>query len=129
MARVPIIRIGQTLIVTVQEELYDDAAEALQTDLSAAIERTAARGVLIDLSVVETIDSFLGRLLGEVATSARLFGAHTVLVGIRPAVAITLVELGLQFKGIRTALDAEKGLTLLRRLIRDEHAAHRRQLR
>jgi rsbT antagonist protein RsbS len=117
VARVPIIRVGSTLIATVQDELYDRDALALQAELSETLERTGARGVLLDLSVVETIDSFLGRLLSEVALGARLFGAYTVVAGIQPAVAVTLVELGLELKGIHTALNAEKGLALLDRLI------------
>jgi rsbT antagonist protein RsbS len=117
MARVPIVRVGDTLVAAVQEELLDRDALALQADLGEALERTSARGVLIDVSVVETVDSFLGRLLNEVAVGARLLGAHTVVVGIQPAVAVTLVELGLELKGIRTALNADKGLALLHRLI------------
>ncbi|MBI3971715.1 MAG: STAS domain-containing protein [Chloroflexi bacterium] len=118
MARVPIIKVGETLIATVQDELRDSDALTLQTELSAAVERTGARGVLLDLSAVETVDSFLGRLLGEVAASTRLLGAVTVITGIQPAVAITLVELGLELKGVRTALNPEKGMALLRRLQR-----------
>jgi rsbT antagonist protein RsbS len=129
VARVPLIRVGDTLIATVQEDLYDRDALGLQEDLGLALTRTGARGVLLDLSVVETVDSFLGRLLSEVALGARLLGAHTVLVGIRPAVAVTLVELGLELKGIRTALNPQKGLALLRRLIKDEDAGHRRRIR
>ena len=123
MARVPIVRVGDTLVAAVQEELLDRDALTLQADLGEALERTGARGVLIDVSVVETVDSFLGRLLNEVAVGARLLGAHTVVVGIQPAVAVTLVELGLELKGIRTALDADKGMALLHRLIdsRDGH--------
>jgi rsbT antagonist protein RsbS len=129
VARVPIIQVGNTLIATVQEELYDRDALQLQSDLSETLERTGARGVLLDLSVVETVDSFLGRLLSEVALGARLLGAQTVVAGIRPAVAVTLVELGLELKGVHTALNAEKGLDALRRLIRREEAGvrpHRR---
>jgi rsbT antagonist protein RsbS len=122
VARVPIIQVGQNLIATVQEELYDRDALALQEELSQVIERSGARGVLLDLSVVETIDSYLGRLLSEVAAGSRLLGAQTVLVGIQPAVAVTLVELGLELTGIRTALNVDKGLLLLKRLHRDERA-------
>jgi rsbT antagonist protein RsbS len=125
VARVPIIQIGSTLIATVQEELYDRDALQLQSDLSETLERTGARGVLLDLSVVETVDSFLGRLLSEVALGARLLGAQTVVAGIRPAVAVTLVELGLELKGVHTALNTEKGLDALRRLIRREEAGVR----
>jgi rsbT antagonist protein RsbS len=128
--RIPIVRIGDALIATVQEELGDGDALNLQTDLIAALEQVGAGGVLIDLSVVETIDSFLGRLLNDVAAGARLMGAHTVVVGIRPAVAITLVELGLELRGVHTALNAEKGLAILRRLgasrAQPDHSGSRR---
>ena len=117
MARIPVIRIGETLIATVQEELGDRDALALQEDLSTILERTGARGILLDLSAVQTVDSFLGRVLNDTAAEMRLLGAVTVIVGIQPAVAITLVELGLELSGVRTALDAEKGLRLLRRLM------------
>lgn len=117
MARVPILHLGETLFVTVQEELRDRDALALQDELSAALERTGARGVLIDVSVVETVDSFLGRLFNDVAMTSRLLGAQTVIVGIQPAVAVTLVELGLELRGVHTALDAERGQRLLTRLL------------
>ena len=121
MARTPIIHVGEVLVASVQEDLGDREALDLQEALSNALERTGARGVLIDLSVVEMVDSFLGRLLSDIAAGTRLFGAHTVVVGIQPAVAITLVELGLELKSVHTALDARRGLTLLHRLIaRDE---------
>ena len=115
MARVPIIRVGSTLIATVQEDLRDQDALRLQEDLIGAVERTGAQGVLLDVSVVETLDSFLGRLLGEIALGARLMGAHTVVVGLQPAVAVTLVELGLHLRGVRTAVTADRGLALLKR--------------
>ena len=117
MARVPIIKIGEILIATVQEDLADRDALTLQDELTTAIERTGARGVLLDVSVVEIVDSFLGRLLNDVAIGSRLLGASTVVVGIQPAVAITLVELGLELKGVQTALNPEKGLALLRRVL------------
>jgi rsbT antagonist protein RsbS len=120
MVRVPIIQVGSTLIATVLDDLRDSDALTLQEDLAATLERTGARGVLLDLSVVETVDSFLGRLLNDIAVGTRLLGARTVVVGIQPAVAITLVELGLELKGVRTALNPHKGLALLRRLIADE---------
>jgi rsbT antagonist protein RsbS len=123
MARVPVIRLGRLLIATVLEELRDSDAVDLREELSEALEKTGALGVLLDLSAVEMVDSFLGRLLGDVALCAQLLGAHTVVVGLRPAVAITLVELGLQLKGVHTALNPEKGSALLRSLIaRDGHA-------
>jgi rsbT antagonist protein RsbS len=121
MARTPIIHIGDILVASVQEDLGDRDALDLQEALNRTLERTGARGVLIDLSVVEMVDSFLGRLLGDIAAGTRLFGAHTVVAGIQPAVAITLVELGLELKGVHAALDTRKGMALLHRLIaRDE---------
>ena len=117
MARVPVVRIGDVLIATVLEDLYDRDALALQTDLTDRLEQTGARGVMIDLSTVEMVDSFLGRVIGEIAAVSRLMGAQTVVVGLRPAVALTLVELGLGLPGVRTALDADRGHALLRRLI------------
>lgn len=125
MARVPILRIGGTLIATVQEELHDRDALQLQEELAGQIQRTGARGVLLDVSVVETVDSFLGRMIGDIAMSARLLGAETVVVGMQPAVAITLVELGLELKGVHTALNAEKGIALLARFGTDGGSARR----
>jgi rsbT antagonist protein RsbS len=117
------------LIATVQEEMRDRDAMGLQEDLNAAIERTGARGVLLDMSVLEMIDSFMGRLLNEIALGARLLGAETVVVGLQPAVAITLVELGMELKGVHTALDAERGMALLRRLLDGEgRNGHQRAL-
>ena len=120
MPRVPLLHLGDVVIATVQEELHDHDAVTLQEDLAATLERTGARGVLVDLSVVETVDSFLGRLLNDMALVARLLGAHAVLVGIQPAVAIILVELGLELRGVRTALTVEKGLSLVHHLIGQE---------
>jgi rsbT antagonist protein RsbS len=120
VARVPVVRIGEILVATVQEDLYDRDALNLQADLTERLERTGARGVLIDLSTVEMVDSFLGRLIGEIAAGSRLMGAQTVVVGIRPAVALTLVELGLGLPGVHTALDADRGHALLRQLIAGE---------
>lgn len=117
MGRIPIVRVDEMLLVVVQDDLYDRDAIELQENLAETVQRTGSRGVLLDLSVVETVDSFLGRLLNEIALGMRLLGAETVIAGMQPAVAITLVELGLQFKGIRTALNAEKGLALLRRIL------------
>ena len=126
MARVPIIHIGETLIATVQEDLRDQDALDLQQHLSERLALTGARGVLLDLSVAETVDSFLGRLLGDIALGARLLGAHTVVVGIQPAVAITLTELGLQLHGVHTALTVEKGLARLRALLAREERGNGR---
>jgi len=120
VARVPILRVRDLLVATVQEDLRDSDAQALEVDLGLALERTEAAGVIIDVSVVEMVDSFLGRLLNDMAAQAKLLGAQTVVVGIQPAVAITLVELGLELRGIRTALDIDRGFTLVRQLIRQE---------
>ena len=113
MAKIPIVQIGGTLIATLQEDLGDEDALEFQTLLNATLERTGAAGVLIDVTLVEMVDSFLGRLLNEIATGARLLGAQTVVAGMQPAVAITLVELGLTLRGVKTALNAERGLHLL----------------
>ena len=113
MARVPIVRVGDILLATIQEDLHDRDAVALQEALTGELERTGASGVLLDFSVVQTVDSFLGRTLNDVVAAIRLLGAQTVVVGIQPAVAVTLVELGLELKGVRTALDSERGMRLL----------------
>jgi rsbT antagonist protein RsbS len=120
MARIPLLRLGDLLIVTVLEEVRDSDALALQEELLDTVQRTGARGVLLDMTVVATIDSFLGRLVSEMAVGARLMGAATVIVGLQPAVAITLVELGLELRGMRTALNAQKGLALLHAVIAGE---------
>ena len=126
MARVPVVRIGGTLVATVLEDLYDRDAQQLQVDLAEQLERTGARGVLLDVSTVQMVDSFLGRLIADIAIGARLLGAETVVVGIQPAVAVTLVELGLELRGIRTALDPDRGRALLHRLIAAGDQAGRR---
>ena len=113
MERVPILKIGQTLFVSIQIELQDDTVIRLQEDLADELAATAARGVLIDITAVEIVDSFIGRMLSMIGSISRLFDAETVIVGMRPAVAITLIELGLSLGGVRTALNAEKGLELL----------------
>ena len=110
---VPIIKVGNSLIATVPQDLGDSQAIELQEAINASIERTGAVGVLLDISALQTVDSFLGRLLSDIATGARLLGAETVVAGMQPAVAITLVELGLALKGVRTVLDAEQGLHIL----------------
>jgi rsbT antagonist protein RsbS len=115
MARVPIVRVGEVLVATVLEDLRDSDALDLQERLHAALERRGARGVLLDVSVVETLDSFLGRLLNDIAAGARLLGAMTVVVGIQPAVAMTLVELGLELRGVQTALTVDRGMACLHR--------------
>lgn len=117
MERIPILRMGKFLLVTIQVELQDQLVLALQEDLSAQVAETKARGVLIDISAVSIMDSFIARCLGTISRITRLLGAETVLVGVQPAVAITLVELGVPLTGLRTALDVDRGLALLRRLI------------
>lgn len=116
MDRVPVLKIGGLLLVTIQVDLEDHGALALQEDLAARIVQTGARGVLIDISAMEIVDSFIGRMLSSIASISRVLDATTVLVGMRPAVAITLVELGLSLEGVRTALDVERGMALLEKL-------------
>jgi rsbT antagonist protein RsbS len=118
--------VGDTLIATVVEDLHDRDALALQEDLTGQLERSGAAGVLLDLSAVEIVDSFLGRLLNDIAAATRLLGANTVVVGIQPAVAVTLVELGLELRGVHTALNSTKGMALLHSLAREEASARRR---
>ncbi|AKI99569.1 rsbT antagonist protein RsbS [Archangium gephyra] len=113
MERIPILRMGQVLLVTIQVDMHDQLAVTLQDDLTAKIVDTGARGVLIDISSLEVVDSFIGRILGNIATMSRVLDAQTVVVGMQPAVAITLVELGMSLPGIRTALNVEKGMALL----------------
>jgi rsbT antagonist protein RsbS len=113
MDQVPILKIGQTLFVSIQIDLQDESVMQLQDDLSAEIARTGATGVIIDITAVEIVDSFIGRMLATIGSISRLFDAETVIVGMRPAVAITLTELGLSLNGVRTALNAEKGLEIL----------------
>ena len=125
MDRVPILRIGDCLLVTVQIDMHDELAMALQDDLTNKIVQTKARGVLIDISGLEMVDSFIGRMLGNIAAMSRILDAQTVVVGMQPAVAITLVELGLSLPGIRTALNVDAGLALLRNVLdRDAHDGH-----
>ena len=120
MERIPILRMGRVLLVTIQVDMHDQLAVTLQDDLTAKISETNARGVLIDISSLEVVDSFIGRILGNIATMSRVLDAQTVVVGMQPAVAITLVELGLSLPGVRTALNVEKGMTLLRASIEAE---------
>ena len=110
---VPILKIGSTLLVSIQVDLQDDTALQLQEDLAERITQTGARGVLIDISGLEIVDSFIGRMLASIAAISRVLDATTVVVGMRPAVAITMVELGLSLGGVRTALDVERGLRML----------------
>jgi rsbT antagonist protein RsbS len=113
MERIPILKLGECLLVSIQVDMHDRLAMQLQDDLTARIAETSARGVLIDISSLEMVDSFIGRMLGNIAAMSRVLDAETVVVGMRPAVAITLVELGMSLTGVRTALDVEKGMELL----------------
>ena len=117
MERMPILKLGDCLLVTVQVDMHDQLALALQDDLTQRIVATKARGVLIDISALDMVDSFIGRTLGNIASMARILDAQTVVVGMQPAVAITLVELGLSLPGIRTALDVDSGVALLREML------------
>ncbi|MHB1561697.1 MAG: STAS domain-containing protein [Isosphaeraceae bacterium] len=114
MERIPILRMGPFLLVTIQVDLHDRLVTTLQDDLTEQISRTGASGVLIDISALDMVDSFMGRMIANIAAMSRILDAETMVVGMRPAVAITLVELGLTLPGVRTALDVEKGMELLR---------------
>lgn len=117
MGDIPILKIGDTLLVSIQVDMHDRMAMDLQDDLTAKIVATRARGVMIDISALEIVDSFIGRMLNSIAAMSRVLDAVTVIVGMRPAVAITLVELGLTLVGVQTALNVEKGLAMIRRII------------
>jgi len=117
MEKIPILRMGEFLLVTIQIDMHDQLALKLQDDLSNAIQKNASRGVLIDISSLEMVDSFIGRMVADISGMARILGAETILVGMQPAVAITLVELGLSLPGVATALNVERGMTILRRKI------------
>ncbi|MBF4494189.1 STAS domain-containing protein [Flavobacterium sp. JLP] len=114
MERIPILKMGDFLLVTIQVDLYDQLAENLESDLINTINKYSSKGVLIDISAVSIIDSFMGRILGNIAVMSKIMDAQTVVVGMQPAVAITLVELGLSLKGVISALNVEKGMDLLR---------------
>ncbi len=122
MERIPVLKVGNFLLVTIQEELHDRLVLNLQEDLLARISQTGAHGVLIDISGLEMVDSFTGRVLANTAGMARLLDAETVVVGMRPAVAITLVELGLSLEGVSTALNVDKGIELLETLVAQQDA-------
>ncbi|RUT70162.1 STAS domain-containing protein [Flavobacterium cupreum] len=114
MERIPILKMGDFLLVTIQVDLYDQLAENLESDLINTISKHSSKGVLIDISAVSIIDSFMGRILGNIAVMSKIMDAQTVVVGMQPAVAITLVELGLSLNGVISALNVEKGMDLLR---------------
>ncbi len=120
MEKIPILKMGRFLLVTVQVDMHDQLAMQLQEDLTNRIVKVRARGVLIDISALEIVDSFIGRMISNIAAMARVLDAETVVVGIQPAVAITLVELGLSLDGVRTALNIDRGMILLQERLADE---------
>src|ERR671916_355335 len=113
MDKIPILRMGKFLLVTIQVDLYDRLALNLESDLVQMVSKTGARGVLIDISALSIVDSFMGRILGNIGSMSKILDAETVVVGMQPAVAITLIELGLELRGVHTALNVEKGMELL----------------
>ena len=117
MERIPILKMGECLLVTIQVDMHDRLAMTLQDDLTSRISETRARGVIIDISALEVVDSFIGRILGNIAGMSRVLDAETVVVGMQPPVAITLVELGLALPGVRTALNVERGMELVRQAL------------
>src|SRR5262245_28198080 len=117
MERIPILKMGEFLLVTIQVDMHDQMALTLQDDLTQRIVSADARGVLIDISALEIVDSFIGRMLANIAAMSRVLNAETAVVGMQPAVAITLVDLGLSLQGVRTALNVEQGMELLRKLL------------
>ena len=124
MERIPILRMGEFLLVTIQVDMHDQLALRLQDDLTQAIQAKGAKGVLIDISALEMVDSFIGRMISDISGMARILDARTVLVGMQPAVAITLVELGLPLPGVATALNVDRGMQLLRRALNDDSHDH-----
>jgi rsbT antagonist protein RsbS len=122
MDRIPILKMGSFLLVTIQVDMHDQLALQLQDDLTGRIVSAKARGVLIDISSLEIVDSFIGRMISNIAAMARVLDAETVVVGMQPAVAITLVELGLSLEGVRTALNIDKGMLLLQQRLAEESA-------
>lgn len=119
MERIPILKMGNILLVTIQVDLHDQIAMALQDDLTARIASTGAKGVLIDISALEMVDSFIGRMIADISNMSSILDAQTVVVGMQPAVAITLVELGLSMRGVKTALNVDRGLDYLRKNLMD----------
>ena len=120
MERIPILQMGDFLLVTIQVDMHDQLAMTLQDDLSERISATSARGVLIDISALDMVDSFIGRMIGTISGLSKIMDAQTVLVGMQPAVAITLVELGLTLPGVSTALNVERGMKLLQERVREQ---------
>jgi rsbT antagonist protein RsbS len=120
MDRIPILRMGKFLLVTIQIDLYDRLATNLESDLVQMVNKTGSRGVLIDISALSIVDSFMGRILGNIGSMSKIMDAETVVVGMQPAVAITLIELGLELKGVHTALNVDKGMELLHKKIGKE---------
>jgi rsbT antagonist protein RsbS len=125
--QIPILLVHDCLLVSIQVDMHDRLAMQLQDDLTNKIVKTRAKGVMIDISSLEIVDSFIGRMLNNIAAMSRVLDAVTVVVGMQPAVAITLVELGLGLTGVRTALNVDKGLALIRRLVDEEAGLGRRQ--
>jgi rsbT antagonist protein RsbS len=117
MEKIPILKMGHFLLVTIQVDLYDRLALSLESDLINMVNNTGARGVLIDISAVSIVDSFMGKIIGNIASMSKILDAETVVVGMQPAVAITLVELGLPLEGVYTALNVERGMELLRKKV------------
>jgi rsbT antagonist protein RsbS len=122
MDRIPILKLGEALLVTIQVDMHDRLATALEEDLTSKIVAYGAKGVLIDISALEIVDSFIGRMLDNIAAVSRILDADTVVVGMRPAVAITLVELGLSLSGVKTALNVERGMALIRSRLEESDA-------
>ncbi|MBK5529811.1 STAS domain-containing protein [Pseudomonas sp. NPDC087598] len=120
MERIPILQMGEFLLVTIQVDMHDQLALTLQDDLSERISKTSARGVLIDISALDMVDSFIGRMIGTISGLSKIMDAETMLVGMQPAVAITLVELGLTLPGVSTALNVERGMKLLQERVRQQ---------
>src|SRR4051812_9244923 len=124
MEHIPILQMGDFLLVTIQVDMHDQLALQLQDNLTTKIEKTGARGVLLDISALDMVDSFIGRMIANISGMSRILDASTVLVGMQPAVAITLVELGLTLPGVKTALNVERGMALLRSAMADSEDAN-----
>jgi rsbT antagonist protein RsbS len=124
MDRIPILRMGEFLLVTIQVDMHDRLALTLQDDLTSMIEKTGARGVLIDISALEMVDSFIGRMIANISGMSRILDARTVVVGMQAAVAITLVELGLTLPGVQMALNVERGMRMLKSALAEKGADH-----